>query len=705
MLAATLLAGVTHAAENLRLTTSAERVGTYEKIEFRLDAPATYRNPFDPDEVDLAVVIEGPGGRHVSVPAFWCQDYERRRLARSGRETDWFYPRGMPAWKARFTPAEPGAYRAWARLKDRSGEHRSQPIEFQCTASGRHGFLRTSAKDPRFLEFDDGTPFFAIGQNLAFIGPQQYVDLGKAEAIFARLKENGANFLRVWPCCEDWAMAIEARKSAFGRSWAWKPPIVDLPDGKGGTEKCLKLPAGGSLDVSPSQPVALRPNTRYVVAGRIKAEARTALRVAVGQSSLEQPIEPGPNQGWIQFRQEFTTGADEWWLGRVSLRCDGPGNAWADDLSLREAAGGPELLWEADVDRPIRGFYNPVDCFMLDELVRSAEANGLYLQLCVITRDLYMGSLKDAGSPEYAQAIADAKKLFRYAVARWGYSTSVGAWEYFNEIDPGLPTDRFYAELGAYLEEADVYRHLRTTSTWAPSARDCKHPKLDIAEVHYYLRPTDEKRIRDEVSAVLDRVQFLREHAPEKPVLVGEFGLATDQWQQSPLMEKDKPLLHFHNALWASALSGSSGTVLFWWWDQLDRMDGYHHYRPLAAFLADVPFTTAGLRPSGAVVSDGRARLVGLQSPQHAYLWLVNPQATFMGQAAGGPAPSELGGLAVEIEGLKPGPYVVQWWHTDEQKPFKQDRLPCASGALRLAIPPFAADIACKVLPEAAAPP
>ena len=211
--------------------------------------------------------------------------------------------------------------------------------------------------------------------------------------------------------------------------------------------------------------------------------------------------------------------------------------AWLDGLTLQEADEGPNLLWEADVNRPVIGYYNPVDSFMLDELVSAAEARGIYLQLCMLTRDLYMPSLKDPSSPAYDQAITHARDFFRYAVARWGYSAAVGAWEYFNEMDPGLPTDRFYSEVGEYLADTDVYGHLRTTSTWGPSAKDCRHPALDIAEVHYYFRPTDYGRERDEVTAALGRRDFLREHAPRKPAVIGEFGLATDKWGLFPGMK------------------------------------------------------------------------------------------------------------------------------------------------------------------------
>jgi len=97
---------------------------------------------------------------------------------------------------------------------------------------------------------------------------------------------------------------------------------------------------------------------------------------------------PGTASRWTDFRREFAAGADQFRLGRVGFRLDGRGTAWLDELSLRERDGGPELLWEADVNRPPRGYYNPVDSFILDELIKAAEQNAIYLQLCLVTRDL-----------------------------------------------------------------------------------------------------------------------------------------------------------------------------------------------------------------------------------------------------------------------------------------------------------------------------
>jgi hypothetical protein len=351
--------------------------------------------------------------------------------------------------------------------------------------------------------------------------------------------------------------------------------------------------------VSPSHPVALMPGRRYVITGRFMANEQVGLRLETGHGNNTMVFDAAPEGQWKKFRQEFTTGQNDFWLGRMVLKLVGEGTIWLDKLSLKEAGGGPELLWEADVNSPKRGFYNPLDCFMLDKLIEAAGQNGIYLMLCLITRDLYMDSLKDEGGTEYEQAIQDAKKLMRYAVARWGYSTNVAAWEYFNEINPGLPTDCFYNELAEYLERIHIYHHLRTTSTWNPSAKDLHLRSLDIGQLHHYMRPVIKENFKDEVAVLIEKTQFLRQHAPDKPVLVGEFGLATPKWGLSEYMKQDAEGVHFHNCLWASAFAGGSGTALFWWWDQLDRQNAYNHYKPLAEFLSGISFV--GLKKVRAV--------------------------------------------------------------------------------------------------------
>jgi len=684
------------AAPEIALGTDQKRVGRYEKLELSIEVGREYANPFDPCEVEVNVLVTDPHGRSLVLPAFWGQDYERQDLVQGGRTVAWCYPEGVGSWKAWFAPAESGTYSARAVLKDRRGELSSEAVTFESTASSSRGFLRVGRSDPRFLEFGDGQPFFAIGQNLAFIGESQYVTVPKMEEIFGKLAAHGANFVRIWTCCQDWAIAIEARKSAWGRSWTRLSPIVPTPGSENEPQarKCVRIEGqdGASITADPSHNVALRPGTKYVLSGKIKTAGSDAVRLQVCGNDWRIPA----TADWQPFQKEFTTGASERWLGRVVFSLVGEGTAWLGGLSLKEAAGGPELLWETDVNRPTRGYYNPLDCFLLDQIVDAADRTGIYLMLCVVTRDLYMDSLSKAGSPEYRRATDDARKLMRYAVARWGYSTSVAAWEYFNEMDPGKPTDKFYAEVGDDLARIDPYGHLRTTSTWAPSARDCRHPQIDVAQEHHYMRPDDDD-FRDEVESVVRQSRWLRENSPNKPALIGEFGLADAKWGLSEYMKQDRQGVHLHNCLWASALAGNSGTAMFWWWELLDQQDAYRHYKPLAGFLAD--FHPTGLQPTTATTSESRLRIVGQQTDDHAYLWLSNRQATWWSLVVEQREPSLIESATLTIEGLQPGPYAIVWWDTQEGTPISRQTVSPNEGRLELTAPPFTRDLAGKILP------
>ncbi|MCB1125617.1 MAG: hypothetical protein KDM81_03905, partial [Verrucomicrobiae bacterium] len=558
---------------------------------------------------------------------------------------------------------------------------------------------RVSRTDPRFLEFSTGEPFFPVGQNLAFIGEGQYVTPTKAEQILGKLGAHGANYVRLWTGCEDWALAVEARKSAWGRSWDWKPPFGPNPDEAG--HPCVMLDTQRSMaEANPSHPVGLKPGTRYVLSGKVRADLDTSVSMTLGGRAIP-PLTAAAGE-WTDWRFEFQAGEDDFWLGTLRFQREGAGRAWLNALSLRASDGGPELLWEAAINRPVRGFFNPLDCFQLDEVVRAAEANGVYLQVCLLTRDLYMSALKDPASDAYAQAIADAKKTLRYAVARWGASTHVAGWEYWNEMDPGLPTERLYTELGAYLEQIDPWRHLRQTSTWGPAADDCRHPALDVADTHFYLRHTDASRLINEEEAVRDPAAWLRAQAPAKPALMGEFGLADDRWRLRPEMTRRPGLADVHNALWASALSGLSGTALSWWWERLDAQDVYPLYRPLSRFLADVPWTSGKVsRVVSVTASDPDLTVLGLQAGTDAWLWLFDPAGSWENQVLKGNPPPLREQVRLTLPTRRGGVWQPDWIEPGSGKSLASGRLPVPAEptGLVLVAPPFRGDVACRLRP------
>jgi hypothetical protein len=307
-----------------------------------------------------------------------------------------------------------------------------------------------------------------------------------------------------------------------------------------------------------------------------------------------------------------------------------------------------------------------------------------------------MGRLSKPDSAEYAAAIAAIKNLARYFVARWGYSTSVAAWEYFNEMDPGKPLDRFYRELKAHFEAIDPYRHLVATSAWAPCPRDWAHPALDTADLHFYLRPTLGEAFKNAAETVHERAAFLRAGAPGKPALLNEFGLAGDKWDFSTYMRRDKDYLHGHDALWAATAAGLAGASMSWWWEDFDRMDLYRHYAPLAAFVADIPFATAGFTPLAWRESAPSLDAYALRGERLTCLWVSDPTASWWNVVVDGRAPAEVTNAAIAIPDLPEGTYRIEWWDTYAGKCIHRDTHALAKGE-RLQAPPFKRDIACKL--------
>ncbi len=127
------------------------RAITNVPVELSFEAALPHADPFH--EVDVDLVVTGPGGRQWRVPAFWA---------------------GGGAFRARFAAPDPGAYQwetACSRTED-SGLH-GRRGELEATAyTGdnpllRHGRLRV-ADGGRGLVHADGTPFLWLADTWWF---------------------------------------------------------------------------------------------------------------------------------------------------------------------------------------------------------------------------------------------------------------------------------------------------------------------------------------------------------------------------------------------------------------------------------------------------------------------------------------------------------------------------------------------------------
>ncbi|MBN1672588.1 MAG: DUF4038 domain-containing protein [Kiritimatiellae bacterium] len=113
-------------------------VPRYDIHEIVLTAAKTYANPFA--DVAVRTRFVAPSGRELAVPG---------------------YHDGGNTWRVRIAPDEEGAWRFRTESVDPGLNGREGA--FQCVASGSTGFLRRHPKHPGAFAWDDGTPFFHLG--------------------------------------------------------------------------------------------------------------------------------------------------------------------------------------------------------------------------------------------------------------------------------------------------------------------------------------------------------------------------------------------------------------------------------------------------------------------------------------------------------------------------------------------------------------
>ena len=221
-------------------------------------------------------------------------------------------------------------------------------------------------------------------------------------------------------------------------------------------------------------------------------------------------------------------------------------------------------------------------------------------------------------------ASIQTKNYLRYVIARWGYATNILAWELWNEMDAISPTStkisvniqQFYKNvvdwhkrIYDYIKFTDPNQHLISTSFISDTTKMWREsfPNLDFTMAHYYNNPiqsysTDPQlklkstKIKSDTLppyTYYDPVNFQNAffnlnqqyyNSFHKPFLVGEWGFINDSLQRT----WDPNGFELHNSLWASAFSGSLGSVMNWFWKRIEYVDRMHLYKlfqPISLFM------------------------------------------------------------------------------------------------------------------------
>jgi hypothetical protein len=273
----------------------------------------------------------------------------------------------------------------------------------------------------------------------------------------------------------------------------------------------------------------------------------------------------------------------------------------------------------------------------------------------------------------------------------------LAAWELWNEVDNNegfdpAANEAWHREMAGYLKSIDPWRHLVTTSWRDP--RMFALPDIDIVQAHSYW------------GAEYDAAQYSLQDTDHlmrrfgKPFFFGEQGVE----DPAAAFKLDPDGHHFHDTIWATALSGAAGTGLYWWWhNYVEPLNLYRHYLPLARFLGneDLPARTwsaAGLSRPNLPVS---LNVYGLTAADRALLWIHDPLAFRIveGKSQRGPGQAA---ASLNVTGLADGEYVIQWWDTIRGENLRQDtgqvrRSDHFGYGLELKPPSFWKDIAARI--------
>jgi hypothetical protein len=286
------------------------------------------------------------------------------------------------------------------------------------------------------------------------------------------------------------------------------------------------------------------------------------------------------------------------------------------------------------------------------------------------------------------------ENLYRYIIARWGYSPAIGMWQTVSEINLTNAYDQlnpWHEKVNAFFVENDPYRH-PTTASYSGEGRWPEGWKvMDVPQVHLYdfSNGALEWDVVHSAQVLAEWTRMMWD-ADAKPNWVGEFGVAGNSVY---------PEL-FHNSIWAALAAGAAATPAEWnggtWGEMTPEM--LADTARMAEFLSDIPLVK--WNPSALKVSspDPQIRGWGVAGEEGGLFWVQDytmegkPVADVRGYTA------VRRGVTVEISGLAAGAYFVTPFDTRKGIYLEPVEVTCGgSGSCAVPLPDFRADMAFRV--------
>lgn len=233
------------------------------------------------------------------------------------------------------------------------------------------------------------------------------------------------------------------------------------------------------------------------------------------------------------------------------------------------------------------GRYDQPKCGRIDQILEWSEARNLKMMLAIWPHDLLSHTVWAhqwhrnpynlvCNVTEFFESEAAweyQRKQYRYLIARWGHSRSLGIWEIVNEINgtdgwqAGKQTQAlaWVQRVHNYLKQNDPYGRPTTASMSGGHYWREGYTAVDLPNVHVYETswtahyPGNPLRSSLWLYGNIPR-QFWQDF--NKPGIMGEAGYYDTYG--SFAVPSDEYTALFHNALWASWAGGLAATP-FWW--------------------------------------------------------------------------------------------------------------------------------------------
>ncbi len=371
------------------------------------------------------------------------------------------------------------------------------------------------------------------------------------------------------------------------------------------------------------------------------------------------------------------------------------------------------------------GDYNLANAWEMDDVLRWAREAGLRINFVLNNH----GRVSEWCDPEWrdhpynrrqngwldrandffsdARSIDHQKRLYRYTVARWGWDSTIFAWELMSELDlVGNESEHYrrpavlewHRVMANAIREYDLGRHLVSTHF------STDHNKLtdefgNLKELDFHgLDAYHNGQPENIVNLIVSSCRAVERY--NKPSVINEFG-------GSPLAASLADLRReLHAALWSSSASTLAGTPLFWWWHVIDENNLYPLYTRVANFMKGVDKRDPNLKLANPQVDmlnvDGRkpqprVEAVCIASPGQAVGWLWVREA--YARNTWDSKDFDIYGVKVTLSGFSNTTYRVSYWNTQTGEEIERKRLRPDDGRLELYPPAFTRDSAFKIFP------